>query len=215
MWWALAIGAGAAVAWYLLRGECTSYDSARAFAVEGADQRGHARRTAEGYLLSGRFDASNVPVIVQQGIKLIIGAEEMEQSTHAALDRHGIAYLPAYLSDTWLHGAEIRRAASEYDPDEIMIHCEHGVDRTGNIMAHLLVTRHCWDIADALFAVVSPSPAEVEALNDLLGTNRDPRDPRVGVYSLRCTGKGGGMKVAGSGYRNLILTNIEDMRRAP
>jgi len=81
------------------------------------------------------------------------------------------------------------------------------------------VTRHGWSIADALYAVVNPSSTDVGGLANVL-TEAGIRDTRqqgqAGVSTY--AGPRGGMKVrtggsGGTGYFDLVRTNIAEMRR--
>lgn len=182
--------------------------------VRDIDNRGNARRTPEGYIMSGRFGVEHVPAIAAQGIRLILGAVDIDDEIKAALQRHGINWVGVPIGSRWRHGDVIRYWSSEYPADQIMVHCEHGVDRTGNIIAHLLVTEHGWPIDDALFAVVYPHLDQVAALTDILASyGYAPRQHPTGTYSLSPIGRVGGMKALGSAYERLIRGNVEELRQ--
>jgi hypothetical protein len=212
MFWALAIGVGVAV--LLLAGRGMTAPGVAA-AIPNLDPAGHARQIPLGYTLSGMIAPESIPVLHQRGIRLVISLVDPGSETRAALQSAGIQQLLIPLGAQWRYGAEIRSTAARFAPDQILIHCQHGVDRTGNVAAHLLVTRHGWDAADALYAVVSPNPDQVSALADILADfgledRRGVGDEGVGIYSLEAIGLRGGMKADGD-YGDMIRGNLSEI----
>jgi len=210
MLWFVVIGIGAGILLYNSRRA-----SAEVVPIPDLDRASHARRIPEGYVLSGIIGMDSVPVIRREGIRLVLSGAEPDPMVLAALSAAGIRTVDVHLGGAWDHGQEIRYWASQYPPEQTMVHCYHGVDRTGNIIAHLLITRHGWDVADAFYAVVSPTSDQVEALADILAEfgiddRRRPNDPGVGIYSLRAIGMSGGMKAAGD-FGNMIRQNISEI----
>jgi hypothetical protein len=184
MFWALAIGVGVAV--LLLAGRGMTAPGVAA-AIPNLDPAGHARQIPLGYTLSGMIAPESIPVLHQRGIRLVISLVDPGSETRAALQSAGIQQLLIPLGAQWRYGAEIRSTAARFAPDQILIHCQHGVDRTGNVAAHLLVTRHGWDAADALYG-----------------------DEGVGIYSLEAIGLRGGMKADGD-YGDMIRGNLSEI----
>lgn len=185
-------------------------------AVEDIDVRGNARRIPEGFILSGRHEAVHVPRIAELGITTIISA--VEPSNQVLMERFysNIRTILVPISSRFRHPTEILQAL-DVPPEQVLIHCEHGVDRTGCIAAFLLVALG-WSIPDALYAVVNPSPTDVDGLAEVLAQHgiqdrRRESDPRVGIYSLAPLGRSGGLKVRSEGYRELVSTTIDAMRQ--
>jgi hypothetical protein len=182
-------------------------------ALPGCDHRGHARRIQEGYIMSGYIDPENVTCIQNQGVRLILSAYRLSDATKRALQQAGIRDVEVLMSSHFRHADTILRETWRYSPDEILIHCNHGADRTGNIIAFLLVMRHGWDPDDALYAVVNPATVDLQGLNSVLREfgfpgDKGPNSPGVGIYSLRPMGKSGGMKARSEGYRQMIRENL-------
>jgi len=192
-----------------------STDRALIAPVPGIDVRGNARQVREGYTLSGMIAAENVPNIRRRGIRVVLSAVDPGEPARAALAHAGIEWVPVPLGSTWRHTATLARVASRYRPEEILIHCTHGVDRTGNIAAHYLVTRHGWTVPDALYAVVNQTEEDLLGLGIVLQQygytdhRRTRYNDGVGIYALRPIGRSGGMKARNEAYRRLISGNIE------
>jgi len=208
MWWIL----GGAALLLILSGSERERDLI--VPVPGIDINGNARRIKEGYLLSGMITAENVPRIRQEGIRVVLSAADPGDPVRVALARSGIEWVPVYLGSHWRHTGILADVASRYEPEQILIHCQHGVDRTGNITAHYLVSRHGWEIAPALLAMVYPTEEDVEGLNEVLRMHGLPHQaelggPGIGMYSLAGIGRRGGMKARNEAYQRLISGNIE------
>jgi hypothetical protein len=186
-------------------------------AVAGIDVEGNARQIKEGYFLTSMIEERHVANIHRQGVRVVISAVNPSDETVAALRRAGIEWVPVPLGSTFLHADTIHATLERYAPERTLIHCQHGVDRTGNIAAFALVTQHDWKVDDALYAVVNPVAADTTGLGQVLdywdaGAPRSPRFAGVGIYSLAGIGKSGGMKARDDDYRQLISTNIQAMR---
>lgn len=186
-------------------------------AVDGVDIRGHARRTREGYILASRHSIGQIPALINEGIQVVVSAVDPGLLVRNVREYAGIRTIDAPMSNTFRHVEDLLQV-TELDPRSVLIHCEHGVDRTGAIAAFLLVARHGWPIPDALYAVVNPARVDVQGLADVLADygyqdRRDVSDSRVGGYSLSPLGKSGGLKVRSDGYVNLVSTTIDAMHQ--
>ena len=176
-----------------------------------------SRQLAEGYWLGARFDERHVPAMKEMGVGVVLSAVAPSDATLDALREAGIEQVYIPIGSTFRHAETILETTGRYRPDQVFIHCQHGVDRTGAIAAFLLVTRHGWPVSDALYSVVNPSETDVSGLARVLDRYglTDPRsagDPGVGTYSLTGAGVGyGGMKVRSENYVRLVSTAIEAM----
>ncbi len=176
-----------------------------------------SRQMAEGYWLGALFDERHVPALQSYGVEVVLSAVKLSDDTLEALDFAGIEQVYIPIGSTFRHAATIRSTVDRHRADQVFVHCQHGVDRTGAIAAFLLVTRHGWPVSDALYSVVNPGATDVAGLARVLHRfgltdPREPGDPGVGTYSLTGAGVGyGGMKVRSENYVNLVVTTIEAM----
>ncbi len=176
-----------------------------------------SRQLTEGYWLGARFDQNHVPAMKEMGVEVVLSAVAPSDATLDALREAGIEQVYIPIGSTFRHAPVILETTGRYRPDQVFIHCQHGVDRTGAIAAFLLVTRHGWPVSDALYSMVNPSETDVSGLARVLDRYglADPRsagDPGVGTYSLTGAGVGyGGMKVRSENYVRLVSTAIEAM----
>lgn len=164
------------------------------------------------------IEPEHVPAMVREGVKLVLSAHPPSTEVVRDLNQAGIVQIPIYMSNEFRHADIIAQAVNEVEPEEVLIHCAHGVDRSGNILAFLRVVFHGWPISDALYAVVNRDQEDLAGLIAVLqaaGINdvRTLDDPTVGYDSLVCVGRGGGMKARSDSYRRLIATNIIEMER--
>lgn len=191
----------------------------RVFTPDSGDQPAPpaARQLAEGYWLGALFTERHVPAMQAMGVEVVLSAVAPSDATLDALRAAGIEQVYIPIGSTFRHAEAILETTGRYRPDQVFIHCQHGVDRTGAIAAFLLVTRHGWPVSDALYSMVNPSESDVSGLARVLERYGlpDPRsagDPGVGTYSLTGAGVGyGGMKVRSENYVRLVSTAIEAM----
>ena len=156
----------------------------------------------------------DVPILGRLGVRVVLSAHLPDDFTVQLLADYGIEHVAVPMSDTFRHSETILAVADRYEPAEILVHCQHGADRTGVIAAFLLVMRHNWLVPDALYAVLAPTPTDVAGLAAILEEYdlpdvRSNSDASVGFYSVAATGGNGGLKTQGSGYVRLISTTLE------
>ncbi len=187
-----------------------------------ADQSGD-----EAQILQRRDARAYAEELSRQGIKLLFSVEPSIPALDQELARLGIKRLNQdcldagkytcsdnenYWNFHWWKDYDqdwtsplLDAVDNRYFPDEIAIQCTHGVDRTGNIIAFLLATRHGVSIPDAYYAVVRRRASDVEGVASVLaeyGINdrRDVDDPTVGIYTYR----GNGMSANTSGFKTYM-----------
>lgn len=220
--WILGLGLGGALAWWGCTQEATPRVprlSRRVQAIQGLDAAGNARRIPEGYVLSGMLSDGSVPILEREGVRHILSAVTMPASLQARIQAAGIEIHPIPLGSTFRHAATILAVSSICRPEELLIHCTHGADRTGAVVAFLLAAQHGWKPAAALWAVLAPTRIDVEGLNLALGQVGD-NDRRsygaagIGIYSPTAIGRSGGMKTRSEDYRRLASTAYSAMINA-
>jgi len=218
MWWIGAI-AGGLIAFGLFLRESVAMQGRQTISrVVGLDIPGNARRVPEGYIVSGMLAPSSVPVLRREGIRLVLSAVELPASLVAQIRAAGIEWIPVPLGATFRHAETIDRETIRQRPERTLIHCTHGADRSGAILAYLLATQHGWTPSAALWAVLAPTAIDVHGLNVVLSQedNADRRslgDPGVGIYSPAAIGKSGGMKTRSADYRELARTTYQAILR--
>ena len=176
--------------------------------------------TDENYWVGGLIGPEHVPSIVALGIKLVISAVVPSDETLELLRQAEIEQVSLPLGSRFQHSERILELVDRYRPEQIFIHCRHGADRAGAIIAFLLVVRHHWEIADALYSVVYPTRPNTEGINSVLAEfniwdPRNPGDPSVGVNAIPIDRGGGGLKAHNDAYRVMIRTLIETLDSYP
>ena len=178
------------------------------------------RMTDENYWVGGLIGPEHVPSIVALGIKLVISAVVPSDETLELLRQAEIEQVSLPLGSRFQHSEQILELVDRYRPEEVFIHCRHGADRAGAIIAFLLIVRHQWEIADALYSVVYPTRQHTEGINTVLAEfdiwdPREPGDPSVGVNAIPIDRGGGGLKAHNDAYRIMIRTLIETLDNYP
>ena len=175
-----------------------------------------ARQIDEGYYLSPMIYPNDIPTLKALDIQVVLSASMPDPKTAYLLVQSGLLHIRVPMSDTFRFADEILAITAQYEPEEVFIHCTHGADRTGAITAFLLVMRHKWRVADALYSVLYRAEQDTDGLRRVLREfciedRREPDDPTVGFYSLARADAVGGLKARSSGYRRLVRTTLEHM----
>ena len=207
--WVLVLGGAAGAAYWLTR----SRNVRATGPAVSIPSLPNARRLPQGYVATAMIEPQHVPILRDLGVRATLSAARPSDATIAALRASGIEWVAVPMHSTFRHAGTLSEVAQRYRPEQIHVHCQHGADRTGNILAYYLVTEHGWSVPDALWAVVNPRETDTRGLGDVLASQgynsrKTPSDPGVGAYA----GRIGGMKARSEGYRNLITTNIAAMR---
>jgi len=157
-------------------------------------------------------EPKDIPWLYGAGIRRLLSAVSPARELE---ERFEVVSVP--MGSTFRHAGKILEHTWEIPPRQILIHCQHGADRTGCILAFLLCVKHEWNIADAFYSVLYKSPRDCSALAELLkgldiqGT-RYSDDPSVGFYGLAACGLPGGLKARSKNYQKLILSTIEKIK---
>lgn len=218
-WLRVAIGVGgAALAAFLIGRQSAAAVAAAGSLAIPVGSLPNARRVPEGYVVGGLIQVNDVPALLRNGIQSVVSLVAPDSATRTALGHANIRLTIAPMGSTWrgAHPYQIISGVTGVEPRRVYIHCTHGVDRAGTALAFLLVERHGWTIADALYAVVQPTRANVEGLAEILADKgiddrRAPDDPGVGIYSLAPLGRVGGLKTTSDSYANLVRTFIDEV----
>lgn len=176
----------------------------------------NSRQIAEGYWLGGKPGAEDIRAMHEAGIRLVISATRLKADAAAVADELGMERLTVWFGRTFPSAQRITEASSRYQPEEIFVHCDHGGDRSGAIVAFLLSTRHSWRPDHALLAVAYPTSSDVRNLIKLLEAHgaqitREERTEYVGIYSGQRNGGFGGLKVRGPTYEQMVSTTLDAM----
>ncbi len=177
----------------------------------GAPQ--NTRRVREGYWLGSKPEkASEIKVLHDAGIRVIISAVGIDDAVTEAMEKHGIQHLSIFFGRKFPAPGKILKLIDSVPPEAVYLHCEYGGDRSGVLMAFLLSVRHGWKPDHALLAMTIPNQKDVDGLVEVLndhGLYVTPAemDKYLSVYS----GRFGGLKIRNSGYKTLVKSTISAM----
>lgn len=182
----------------------------------------NARQVVEGYWIGARPSADQIAELYAHDVRLILTTASMEtdefQLLKNRMDTLGIAHINIPFGGKFPKPSRFTSQLQSYTPKQIYIHCEHGGDRSGALLAYLLATKHNWSTQRALLAVAFPGKNDSRALIDILKSRGyDVSDNDVnevlGIYSAEYNGGFGGLKVRSRGYVRLVNTTIDAIGR--
>lgn len=194
----------------------------------------NARRTATGILMMGirsegyasQGQASEIAQeLWDEGIRVVLSLHPPDQDIVDAFRDVGLVLLheqydtsyDTYWNFHWWRGYDVpwhdavHDMLQQYSPEQIVIHCHHGVDRAGNTMAYILSVYFGVPIEDAWYAVVDPYHTNLEGLADVLEEydvydRRERGDEGVSIYAYNGTD---GMKAHTNAFRDYIRNTID------
>ncbi len=174
----------------------------------------NSRQTVEGYWLGSRPSAANVDELFARGVRAIVSGIRLEEEVLARARALGVHHVNVPFGGRFPNHRLIVEGIAGFDPREVFIHCEHGGDRSGAILAFLLAVRHQWPIERALLAVAFPGQRDVRGLVEVLEergfrVSSEEQSRYVGIYSAERNGGFGGLKIRGPAYRRLVSTTID------
>ena len=176
----------------------------------------NTRQVAEGYWVGGAPNAAEIEELHDRGVRVILSAVRVAPSVQEACDRLNIRRISVRFGSTFRVGARVLEETRGIDPSELFIHCTHGGDRAGSILAYLLAVRHGWPADHAILAVAFPGRNDLRRLVELLESEgliitAEENEEFAGIYSGASNGGHGGLKVRGESYVNLVNTLLEAM----
>ncbi len=181
----------------------------------------NTRQVSEGYWLGSLPQADNIDALYARKIKLIITAtrtiDELADA-NARMKDLGITHIILPFGGKFPKPSKFIKTVMKYHPENIYIHCDHGGDRSGAMLAYLLVVRHRWTVQRALLAVLYPGKTDIKGLTQVLNERgysieQSDIDKYLGIYSASLNGGGGGLKVRSPDYRKLINTLIDALEK--
>ena len=184
----------------------------------GAGFPKNSRRVPAGYMVGGTPTLESVDVMKNAGIKLIFSLSYNTNNIkqlHDKIVASGIEHLNVRMGRSFAKLPRFLSTVKKYKPSEVYIHCEHGGDRSGSMLAFMLVHFQGWDIAEALLAVLNNSTSDLNGLKIVFKEEGIPwTQEQVDNYlSIYSTGTGG-LKARNDDYRKLIRTTVAAMREA-
>jgi len=176
----------------------------------------NTRQVPQGYWVGGSPDAGDIDQLYERGVRLVVSAARMTQPALRRLESLGMERLNVRFGSTFRHGDRILAGTEGYRPDEMFIHCAHGGDRAGAMLAFMLVIHHDFAIDHALLAVANPGVRDLRNLTRMmedrgLCVREAEHTEWDGIYSGARNGGSGGLKVRGASYRNLVTTLLNDL----
>jgi hypothetical protein len=177
------------------------------------------RQAEEGYWVGGRPDVADMPGLYEQGIRLIVSSVYLNQRRRRACEAAGIDCRYIRIGSTFPDPDEFLALTADYPAEQIYLHCTHGADRAGAMLAFLLVIRDGWRPDHALLAVSAPGRWNVNQVVDVLEEHgllvtEAERERYAGLYSGASNGGEGGMKAHEDRYRNLIASTLEALAQS-
>ena len=179
----------------------------------------NTRQAKEGYWIGSHPDLDQLEELNARNVRLILTVATVPHKNlkllRSGIEKYGMTHVYIPFGSTFPNPARFMDEVMKYDPSQIFIHCEHGGDRSGAVLAYILVARHGWPLPRALYAVVVPSSVDVRALTGILNANGFDVDEQnytdiIGAYSAESNGGFGGLKVRNDGgsYYNLVNSMI-------
>lgn len=182
----------------------------------------NARQVVEGYWIGARPNADQIAELYAHDVRLILTAASMQTDdfrlNQERMQELGIAHINIPFGGKFPKPSRFASQLQSYAPRQIYIHCEHGGDRSGALLAYLLATKHNWSIPRALLAVAFPGKNDSRALIDILQSrgyvvSENDINEVLGIYSAEYNGGFGGLKVRSRGYVRLVNTTIDAIGR--
>ena len=177
----------------------------------------NARQTTEGYWIGATPTCAQLKTMYMARIRLIITAAFIDKdqfgNVPACIREIGFEHLNIPFGARFPAPSRFIKSIRKYTPSEIYIHCEHGGDRSGAILAYLLISEHGWPIARAFLAVLFPGMRDLNNLLEILQSRNIPVDKAdieqyLGIYSGESNFGYCGLKIRSDGYRKLIHTTL-------
>ncbi len=183
----------------------------------------NSHQVPEGYWIGSKPNIEQLKSLHNNNIKLIVTASRMGEEDLAKIQEEvealGMKQLNIPFGGKFPKPEKFMNVIKKFKPDQIYIHCDHGGDRSGALLAYLLVIEQGWSIPKALFAVLYPGPNDINGLNDVLrnrgfdASDKDYHDI-MGMYSAENNGGFGGLKVRSSNYQKLVNSLIDAMMKS-
>jgi protein tyrosine phosphatase (PTP) superfamily phosphohydrolase (DUF442 family) len=168
------------------------------------------RLVEDEFYASGMPHQEDIQEIYDLGIRTLVSLHPMDSEATKKAKELGIKIYKHRLHNQLVEPEFVIEVLESQKTKTVLIHCKHGADRTGAIIAYWLVTRKGWDPPSALYSVLAPSDSQIKGLHEVLASEGyvdlelDP--DLLGIY----TGSYGGLKASGkNGYQKLIRSFLE------
>jgi hypothetical protein len=177
----------------------------------------NTRRVGEGYWIGGRPAAeSEIQSLYDVGVRVIISGIHIDERLNQFISGLGIRHLRVPFGQEFPDPDKLLAATKGVNASQIFVHCEHGGDRSGAMIAFFLTTRNGWRPDHALLAMTAPNKRDVDGQIAMLREaglhiTQDELDTYLGIYSGARNGGIGGLKVRDKGYRRLVYTTLRAM----
>ncbi|MBN1945574.1 MAG: hypothetical protein JW797_07845 [Bradymonadales bacterium] len=171
----------------------------------------------EGYWIGGApVTTADIEDLHRRGVRVVVSGVVMAEEPRQACRRLGIERVNVWFGRNFPSVETLMSGTEHFQPSEIFIHCDHGGDRAGALLAFFLAVRHGWRADHAILAVAYPGRRDVERLIALLeaqGLQITPEEQEqyLGIYSGAQNGGSGGLKIRGEDYRTLVITTLQAM----
>jgi len=204
----------------MANGAVLSYHAARKYIKIYEGMPKAVRQVPGKYWVGTRPDENSIKVMQQNHIKLVVSASRMPQKDLEKLkhtvEQSGMVLLHVPYGSKFPKPERFIDTIHEYDPDEIYIFCDHGADRSGGMLAYLLVTEHGFTVPQAFYSIVYPVNIDIRGLENVL-IERGYAAPSkqyskwIGIYSAQKNGGIGGYKCHAEKYVSFTNSVIDAM----
>ena len=190
--------------------------------LSGIGMPKNSRQSSEGYWIGARPALEQIDEMYSRDIRLVISASVFSKRDYneisTRMEELGMEHLNIPFGGRFPNPERFMSIVRHYEPHQVYIHCEHGGDRSGAILAYLLIVQHHWTIPRALLAVAFPGKHDAPAMVSLLQrrgfeVSQKDIDEVLGIYSGESNDGYGGLKVRSDGYLKLINTTIDASMR--
>ena len=173
----------------------------------------NTRRIPAGYLVGSTPTLDNIVQLKKSGIKVVLSLSYNTsniQEIHDKIVEVGMTHLNVRMGRSFPKLGRFINTIKKYKPEQIYIHCEHGGDRTGAMLAFMLIYFQGWNPVEALLAVLNNNENDLTGLKMVfeemgLSYTQEQIDNYMSIYS---TGTGG-LKGRNEDYRLMIRTTLE------
>ncbi|MCA9562361.1 MAG: hypothetical protein KC561_02685 [Myxococcales bacterium] len=172
------------------------------------------RQAEEGYWVGSNPEPHHIEELYERGVRVIASGVSLSPEAYGTLTRLGMERVDVRFGARFRIGDDLLSGTEGFEPEQIFLHCDHGGDRAGAMLAFLLVVREGWRPDHAILAVAYPGENDVRRIVAAMEArglyiSDEELETYTGIYSGASNGGSGGLKLRGEGYRQLVDTLLD------